>query len=151
MAVCDIVIGVIGTVELSSKTGTGLIVVSVVWVIAYAMSVAPIGKSHRCRPSLNPARRLLMHSPISRFRLRCYRREFDAHAAGQDSRHRCRPPVSQRCGLREYLDVIVADMQIGFTAELLMLASYRTILSQSCFPSNRRIGVPRQVSRVTLR
>jgi len=45
MAVCDIVIGVIGTVELSSKTGTGLIVVSVVWVIAYAMSVAPIGRS----------------------------------------------------------------------------------------------------------
>ncbi|KAH8080079.1 general substrate transporter [Filobasidium floriforme] len=43
MAICDIVIGVIGTVELSSKTGTGLIVVSVVWVIAYAMSVAPIG------------------------------------------------------------------------------------------------------------
>jgi hypothetical protein len=102
MAACDIVIGVIGTVELSSKTGTGLIVVSVVWVIAYAMSVAPIGKSPRCRPSLNPAWRLLMHSPISRFRLRCYRRELDAHAASQDCRHRCRAPVPQRCGLREY-------------------------------------------------
>jgi len=48
MAICDIVIGVIGTVELSSKTGTGLIVVSVVWVIAYAMSVAPIGELLRC-------------------------------------------------------------------------------------------------------
>jgi hypothetical protein len=48
-------------------------------------------------------------------------------------------------------DVIIADMQIGFTAELLMLASCRTILFQSCFPSNRRIGAPRQVSRVTLR
>jgi hypothetical protein len=35
-------------VELSSKTGTGLIVVSVVWVIAYAMSVAPIGELLRC-------------------------------------------------------------------------------------------------------
>lgn len=48
MAICDIVIGVIGTVDLSSKTGTGLIVVSVVWVIAYAMSVAPIGELLRC-------------------------------------------------------------------------------------------------------
>jgi len=45
MTVCDIIIGIIGTVELSSKTGTGLIVVSVAWVVAYAMSVAPIGQS----------------------------------------------------------------------------------------------------------
>lgn len=45
MTICDIIIGIIGTVELSSKTGTGLIVVSVAWVVAYAMSVAPIGKS----------------------------------------------------------------------------------------------------------
>jgi hypothetical protein len=54
MAICDIVIGVIGTVELSSKTGTGLIVVSVVWVIAYAMSVAPIGELLRCWFSSDP-------------------------------------------------------------------------------------------------
>lgn len=36
------------------------------------------------------------------------------------------------------------------SAELVVLISYRIILSQSCFRSSRRIGAPRQVSSVTL-
>lgn len=40
----DIVIGIMGCVELTPALATGLIVVCSLWVAAYSISLAPIGK-----------------------------------------------------------------------------------------------------------